>query len=68
MSALSSWNISKYQFLTNEDVLLEGDLLEKAAAIKKFQYLPLASELEKKTSIAKNQYQELEKVCVFYIF
>ena len=31
ISALSSGNVSKYEFLTDKDVLLEKDLLEKAA-------------------------------------
>ena len=39
ISALSSGNVSKYEFLTGKDVLLEKDLLEKAATIKRFEYL-----------------------------
>ena len=31
ISALSSGNVSKYEFLTGKDVLPEKDLLEKAA-------------------------------------
>ena len=38
ISALSSGNISKYEFLTDEDVLPQKDLLEKASTIKKFEY------------------------------
>ena len=34
ISALSSGNVSKYEFLTGKDVLPEKDLLEKVAAIK----------------------------------
>ena len=34
ISALSSRNVSKYEFLTSKDVLPEKDLLEKVAAIK----------------------------------
>ena len=30
-------NVSKYEFLTDKDVLPENVLLEKAAAIKKFE-------------------------------
>ena len=37
MSALSSGNVSKYKFLTGKDVLPEKDLLEKAAALKRFE-------------------------------
>ena len=51
-SALSSGNISKYEFLTSQNALYEKDLLEKAAAIKRFEYLPLAKELKKQTSVA----------------
>ena len=41
ISALSSGNISKYKFLTGKDVLPEKDLLEKAAAIKRFNQYSL---------------------------
>ena len=47
ISALSSGNVSKYEFLTGKDVLPENDLLEKAAANKRFEYSPLGKELEK---------------------
>ena len=47
ISALSSGNVEKYQFLTGKDVLLEKDLLETAATIKRFEYSPLGSELKK---------------------
>ena len=43
ISALSSRNVSKYEFLTSKDVLPEKDLLEKVAAIKN------SKELKKKT-------------------
>ena len=39
--ALSSGNVSKYEFLTSKDILPEKELLEKATALKKFEYLPL---------------------------
>ena len=39
--ALSSGNVSKYEFLTGKDVLHEKDLLEKAAALKRFEYSPI---------------------------
>ena len=54
---MSSGNVCKYKFLTGEDVLLERDLLEKAATIKRSEYLPLGSELKKQTDIAKKQYK-----------
>ena len=51
-----SWgNVSKYEFLTGEDVLPEKGLLEKAATIKRFEYSPLGKELKKQTDIAKDQ-------------
>ena len=58
-SALSSGNVSKYEFLTSKDVLPEKDLLEKAAAIKKFENSPLGSELKKQTSAVEKHYQVL---------
>ena len=47
ISALSSGDVSKYKFLTRKDVLPEKDLLEKAAAIKIFEYSLLGKELKK---------------------
>ena len=44
-SALSSVNVSKYEFLTSKDVLPEKDLLEKATATKRFEYLRLGKNL-----------------------
>ena len=41
ISALSSGNVSKYEFLRDTDVLPEKDLLEKAIALKRFEYSPL---------------------------
>ena len=46
ISALSSGNVSKYKFLTGKDVLLEKDLLEKAATMKRFEYSLLGKELK----------------------
>ena len=46
ISALLSGNVSKYEFLTGRDVLPEKDLLEKATAIKKFEYSPLGKKLK----------------------
>ena len=50
-----SGNVCKYRFLTREDGLLKRGLLEKAAAIKKLEYLPLSSEL--KNWHCKDQYK-----------
>ena len=53
ISALPSGNVSKYEFLTSEDVLQEKGLLEKVATIKKIEYSPLGSELENKLILQK---------------
>ena len=45
MSALSSKNVSKYDFFfTSKDVLPEKDLLEKAVTMKRFEYPPSGKE------------------------
>ena len=55
ISALLSGNVSKYEILTGKDVLLEKDLLEKAATMIRFEYLPLQADITKKLSrIRKN--------------
>ena len=53
--------------MTDTDVLPEENLLQKAAAIKIFEYSPLGSELKKQTEIKKKKkkkktYQDLDKV------
>ena len=53
ISALSTWNFSKYEFFTNKDVLPEKELIEEAAAIKKF-----GKELKKHASFAEKHYQK----------
>ena len=40
-------NVSKYKFLTGQDVLPEEDSLQEAATVKRFEYSPLGSELQK---------------------
>ena len=65
ISALSSGNVSKYEFLTGKDVLLERDLLEKAAVLKRAEYSPLGKESKAQTDIAKKQYQGLDKAFLF---
>ena len=57
ISALSSGNFCKYEFLTDKDVLTEKDLLEKAVALKGFEYSLLGKELKKQTSVAEKQYK-----------
>ena len=55
--ALSSRNVIKGKCFTGKDVLPEREVLEKAAAIKRFEYVPLGTELKKQTGNAKKQYQ-----------
>ena len=62
---LSSGNVSKYEFLTGKDVLPENDLLEKTAAIKRFEYSPLGRELKVQTDIAEEQYQKFDDTFEF---
>ena len=54
-------NVVKHEFLTGKDVLPEKGLLEKAATIKKSEYLSLGRELIKKTYIAKNNIKDKER-------
>ena len=48
--------------MTGKDVLPEKDWLEKATALKRFEYSPLGKELKKQTSVAEKQYQDFDKV------
>ena len=48
--------------MTGKDLSPEKDLLEKAVAIKRFEYLLLGIELKKQISAAENQYQGLNKL------
>ena len=49
MSALSSGNVSKYEFLTGLDVLREKGLVEKDPTMKRFEYSLLGKELKAQT-------------------
>ena len=60
--ALSTENVSKYEFLTCQDVLPKIKVLEKASSIKRFEYLPIGKELKAQTSATKKQCQKLDKV------
>ena len=51
--------------MTSKDVLSEKDMLEKATAIKSFEYSPLGRGLEKETDIAEKQYQRLGRTYKF---
>ena len=59
ISALSSRNASKYEFLTGKDVLSE--LIEKDATMKRFEYSPLGKELKAQTDIAKKRYPKIRR-------
>ena len=65
ISALSSGNVGKYEFLNGKDVLPEKDLLEKFAAMKRFEYSPLGKKLKAQADIAKKQYQILNNAFEF---
>ena len=54
ISALSSGNVSKCEFLTGKDFLLEKRLAKKAAALKRFE----AKELKAQTDIAKKLFKK----------
>ena len=43
-------------------MLVEEDLLEKAATIKRFEYSPLGSELKKQTNIVKKNIKRISKI------
>ena len=62
ISALSSENVSKYEFLTGKDFLLEKDLLEKAVALKRCEYSLWGKELKAQTKVTEKQYQWLNKL------
>ena len=48
--ALLSGNVSNYDFLTAQDILLEKGLLEKAVIKKRFEYSPFGKELKQHAS------------------
>ena len=60
ISALSSGNVCKYEFLAGKDILRGKDLLEKAATMKRFEYSLLGKELKVQINIAKKQHQKLD--------
>ena len=57
--ALSSRNVSKYEFLASKDVLPEKNLVEKVTTMEIFEYSSLGKELKAQTDITKKQYQKL---------
>ena len=46
--------------MTEKDDLPGKDLLEKAAAVRKFEYFLLGKEFKKQTSVAEKQYHKLD--------
>ena len=67
ISASSSRNISKYEFLIGKDVLLENNLLEKRCYNQKIWTFSIRqrNNWNTQTDIAKKQYQGLDKVSEF---
>ena len=63
-SALSSENVSKYEFLTGKKVIPEKDFIEKPVTMKGFGYLPLCK-VKAQTGIAKKHYQKLDDTYEF---
>ena len=47
--------------MTGKDVLPQKDLLEKAAAIKRFEFSLLGKGLKMQTSVTEKQYQSFDK-------
>ena len=55
ISALWSGNFGKYDFLTGKNIFIEKDLLEKVAAIKRFEYSPLRREINRNNKALLNR-------------
>ena len=47
--------------MTDKDVLPENDMLEKATALKRFDYSPLGEAFEKQTNFIKKQTKVINK-------
>ena len=63
--ALSSGNVSNYEFLPRKYFLPEKDLLEKVGTMKRFKYSLLDKELKVQTDITKRQYHKLHNTYWF---
>ena len=61
ISALSSGNVNKYEFLTGKYTLAEKNLLKKVTAIKRFEYSPSGKALKKQTNVIKKQTEVINK-------
>ena len=51
--------------MTGKDVLPENYLIQKAATMKSFEYLPFGKELKAQTNTAKKPYQKLDDTYEF---
>ena len=61
ISALSSGNVIKYEFLTSKDVLPKINSLGKAPTLKIFEYLPLGKAFQKQINAVKKQTEVINK-------
>ena len=55
ISALSSGNVSKYEFLTGTSVFPKKDFLEKAATLKRFEYSQLGKAFKNRLMLLKSR-------------
>ena len=60
-----SGNVKKYDFLVGKGVLPEQEWLEKATAVKRFQYSSSGKELTEQTDIANKKYRRFDKIYEF---
>ena len=61
ISALSSGNVSKYEFLTGTSVFPKKDFLEKAATLKRFEYSPLGKAFKNRLMLLKSRLMVINK-------
>ena len=61
ISALSSGNVIKYEFLTSKDVLSKINSLGKTPTLKIFEYLPLGKAFQKQINAVKKQTEVINK-------
>ena len=61
ISALSSGNVIKYEFLTSKDVLPKINSLGKTPTLKIFEYLPLGKAFQKQINAVKKQTEVINK-------
>ena len=55
ISALSSGNVSNYEFLTGTSVFPKKDFLEKAATLKRFEYSQLGKAFKNRLMLLKSR-------------